>query len=379
MHTVLQKKLNLWMWLCLLPSLATFAQVRIADPARDTYVSGLFQVVLEASLPDQISHTSLFVDGKRVFEADGFIPSVEVDFGEEIVAHEIYASFVDDQGKTLLTSTVRTRALEINVTDTSEVILLTAVVKTSRNNAITGLEQEDFRVLENGRPVEIVSFYKEHMPLDLVFLLDTSSSLRVKGIGTVKAAAASFLEQLDPADRVSLYEFKTKSLKRLDFTNDRKLLLSFIEKIEAIGETALFDTLHDGLGDLKGRRRGRKALVLFTDGRDSVYEEPETKARLMRAAISKAQNQEVSLFTIGLGKRVHNQALERMALETGGRFFKAEGVADLDSIFAEIVQDLKHQYVLGVRPISTERGFQRIKVEVDKRRATVYARKGYTR
>lgn len=370
---------NLMLLILALSSGGIFAQVRITDPVRGSYVSGAYQVVVSAETPEDITRTALFVDGREAFARDGWHPTIDVDFGEEIVTHDIYVAITLKNGTAMQSSVVRTRDLEINVVATSEIILLTAVVKTRKNDVITGLEQKNFTVLENGQSLPITSFYNERLPLDLVFLLDTSSSLRVKGIDTVKAAASAFLQQLDPTDRVNLWEFKTTSIKRSDFTTDSKQLLAHIENIEARGETALFDTLHEGLGDLKGRRQGRKALVLFTDGRDSVYEEPGDKARLMREAITMAQNQEVTIFTIGLGSRVHQAAMERMALETGGRFFAAEGAPDLHGIFAEIVSDLKHQYVLGVAPQATGSGFQRLDVRVNKRRAQVYARKGYTR
>lgn len=360
----------------LLPALG---QVKIVDPEQGAYVSGRYEVVLAEARPQEVARTRLFVDGKEVLDSAGFVAEIPVNFGEAITAHEIYAKLTYRSGDEVFAPTVRTRALEINLETTTEIVLLTAVVKSKRNEALTGLSKKDFAVFENGRRLEIATFYSERLPLDLVFLLDTSSSLKVKGIDTVKAAAASFLRQLDQADRVGLYEFKAESLKRSDFTNDRKLLLRHIDAIEARGETALFDTLLQGLSDLRERLRGRKAVVLFTDGRDSVYEEPEDKARLLRQAITSAQNQEVAIFTIGLGKRVQQEAMERLSEETGGRFFAAEGVADLDRIFSEIVLDLKNQYVLGVVPQSKNTGFQRLEVKVDKRSAQVFARSGFSR
>lgn len=354
-------------------------QVQVIDPLNGSYLSGPYEVLLAAENPQSIASTEIFLDGSRVLAAAGFQEKIFLDFGDDLSAHELYARVIMVGGQTFTSKTVRSRALEINLVATSEVILLTAVVKTRRNKFITGLSQTSFSVMENNRKLKISTFHRERLPLDLVLLLDTSSSLRVKGIDTVKAAAVTFLKHLDASDRVSLYEFKNNPIKLLDFTTDRKRLIEQIASLEALGETALFDSLTQGLADLKGRRRGRKALVLFTDGRDSVYEEPETKGRLLRQSIARAQNQEVTLFTIGLGSRVHKGAMERLALETGGRYHHAEGVTDLSGIFAEIIIDLKHQYVLGVVSKSTGSGFQRLDITVRKRGAIVYARKGYTR
>ena len=162
------------------------------------------------------------------------------------------------------------------------------------------------------------------------------------------------------------------------FTTDRKQLIQQVQSLEAIGETALFNAAHLGLKDLLGRRKGRKAMLLFTDGRDSYYEDPIDKARVMREAIVKAQNQEVTLFNLGLGK-VNGPVLERMAEDTGGRYYHADKPEKLSGIFNEILTDLKSQYILGVEPNASGSGFQKIDVKVKKRRAVVYARKGYTR
>ena len=355
-----------------------FAQVRIVDPTPGSYVSGPYRVVSESEEPDRVVRTKLLVDEQVVVEREGWAPSIDWIFGDEIERHELRVVVVDENGNTQASDLIVTRALSVYVTTTTELLLVTAVVKTRSDKVVTGLGREQFRVTENGRVLPVETFYDERLPLDMVVMLDTSSSLKVKGIHILKQAAATFVGALEPEDRVNLYEIKKTPIQLMDFTSDRKSLVQYIESLEPIGETALFDSLDRGLEDLKGRKRGRRALILFTDGRDSIYEEPSDKARLMRKAIIKAQNLEVTLFTIGLGKRIHSAALERMALDTGGRFYFADRIDRLPKIFNEILLDLKYQYVLGVKPFGGS-GFHSLDVRVKKRGAVVYARKGFSR
>ena len=351
--------------------------LRIVDPVAGAYVSGEYEVVLASDQAEEIVRTRLFLNEGLIQQEEGWQPGVTIDFGPEVVAHSLRAEADLDSGKTLVSEVVRTKALRVDYVETSRAILISAVVKNRRNEHLTGLRRDHFEVFEDGKALEIQSFHNETLPLDLVMVLDTSSSLR-EGIEDLKRAAELFLNQLGPGDLVSLFEIKNEPLKIQKFTSDRKLLRQQIGAMLPLGQTALFDSLKAALKDLPEKRRGRRTIVLFTDGRDSVYEEPSRKAELLRSIITEAQNKEVSLFTVGQGKRVNQAALTRMAEETGGRFLYTEHPGRLSEVFQEIVLDLKHQYVLGVLPISRKFGFHRLEVNVKKRGTTVYSRKGYT-
>ncbi len=355
-----------------------FAQIEITDPTDGAYVSGEYEVRLATKDPVDIKRTALYLDGKLAIEKSGWTPRLVVDFGETIERHELYAALETNSGEKLVSQIVITRKLHIDYSETTRVVLLGAVVKSRSNKPIVGLTKNHFSVFENGKPLVIENFYKEQLPLDLVMLLDTSSSLRDQGIHDVKQASSAFINRLETADRVALYEFKRNPHKLLDFTNDRKRLQAKITGLESLGETALFNALHLGLKDLRGRRKGRKALLLFTDGRDSFYDDPRDKARMMRQAIIMAQDQEVTIFTLGLGKKIHRPALERIAEETGGRFYYADNSSKLAQTFSEILIDLKNQYMLGVIPQAQGAGFRKLEIKVKKRGAVVHSRKGYT-
>lgn len=369
------KGIYLWLLLSLTVS-QMIAGISIVDPVSRSYVSGVYEVVLAADQIANIAQTQIFMDDVMVAEVQGWLEKHQIDFGEDIERHELRAVVVLKDGSKQQSPLVITKALKVDYTENTQLLLLSAVVKTKRNKPIVGLEKDRFMVMENGESLEIRNFYTETLPLDLVVLLDTSSSLRDGGLDYLKQAATTFVQGLAPQDRVALYEFKRKPHLLSGFTTDRKALVRSIAGLEPLGETALFNAMVEGLKDLKGRRRGRKALILFTDGKDSYYDNAQDKAKMMRQCIEMAQAHEVTIFTIGLGKKINKGALSRMAEETGGSFYHALKNDTLMNRFGDIIQDLKNQYMLGVVP-KKGKGFHKVDITVKRRGAVVYARKGY--
>lgn len=352
------------------------AQLRIIDPKPGAYLSGPYEIRIESHL-DDVVRTVLYVDGEVAATREGAASRIELDFGEEIKRHELTVEMIDASGSIFRSPTVTTRALRVDYQETTRLVLVSAIVKTRSNKALLDLSRDDFRVLEEDEPLEIRSFMKEEVPLDLVLLLDTSSSMK-EDIDALRKAAALFVMQLDPPDRVSIIEFNNEPKKLIDFSTNRKRLLDVIAGLNSYGETALFDALEMGILALKDRRRGRRAVVLFTDGRDSRYEEPETKRRLYLRTIAMAQDCEINLFTLGLGKKIHEAALQSMAMETGGRYYFARKSRQLETVFSELLSDLRSLYLLGVVPRNDRKGFHALEISVRKSGARVYARKGYT-
>ena len=371
------KRLPSFFALVWLINLFAYSQLRLVDPQDGNYVSGAYEVILAIENDAEVVQTRVFLDDQLLFDKEGWQAKVVIQFGDGTVPQKLRSEVLLRSGETLSSETIETQPIQIDYVETSRAILISAVVKNRKRQHLTDLNRGQFQVLEDGNTLEIQSFNYENLPLDLVMVLDTSSSLR-DGVVELKRAAGTFLRQLSPSDLVALFEIKNRPRKVQDFTNDRKLLLSHIQSMESLGRTAFFDTATLALEALPAKRRGRRTIILFTDGRDSVYEEPRTKARHLREIIAAAQDKEVAIFTVGLGKRINAAALERMAEETGGRFLFAENPQKLPALFEEIVLDLKHQYVLGVIPESRKKGFHKLEVRVKKRGAKIFARKGYT-
>ncbi|MCB9398888.1 MAG: VWA domain-containing protein [Acidobacteria bacterium] len=360
-----------WHWLLLAQS-----PISITDPIHGARVSGEYEVTWQVQWSEPIAQTNIYLDDQIVLSLPGNPGAATISFGEA-TDHQLRIEMTDQRGARLQSGSVETRAIRFDFAESSRLLLLTAVVRSRSNRVLTDFKTKDFSVWEDGKPIEIQSAQIEELPLDLVILLDSSSSLK-SAIERVRHSAQTFVQGLSEQDSVALIQFHNEPSLIQDFTNDKKKLIQRIESIEAYGETAFFDALDQGLTLLKNRKRGRRALVVFTDGRDSIYEEPNTLARLFRQTISRAQNQETSLFTMGLGDKVHREVLEIMARESGGRYYAMGQVSDLDQAFAELLIDLRSQYLLSVIPQQTRKGFHRLEVKVKARGATVFARQGYS-
>ncbi len=141
------------------------------------------------------------------------------------------------------------------------------VIASDRNDLyLSDLRQDEFTLYEDGVQQEIVFFATVKEPFNVVLMLDTSASAQEK-LGQIQYAANTFVNQLQPADRVKVISFDDKVRELCGFTNDRAELRRAIESTRSGEGTKLYDAVKLALNSLS-RLKGRKAIVLFTDGVD---------------------------------------------------------------------------------------------------------------
>lgn len=146
-----------------------------------------------------------------------------------------------------------------------------ALVRVTDNNnrAISGLEAGDFELLDSGRPVDIISVRPVTSHVNLVLLLDVSGSVD-NYINFIRKAARSFVETVDPRDRVSIVLFAEDVKVLSGFTTDKARLSESLDTFDAGGATAYYDALAYTLADtLRPLRGERTAIVVLTDGDDN--------------------------------------------------------------------------------------------------------------
>ncbi|HWN11615.1 MAG TPA: VWA domain-containing protein [Pyrinomonadaceae bacterium] len=202
----------------------------------------------------------------------------------------------------------------------TDLVTVPVISTTREGHYIADLRQEEFNVSENGVKQEVAFFATVSAPFHVVLMLDTSGSTREK-IGLIREAAISFVDQLQQADRVKVISFDDQVRELSDFTNDRPLLRNAINKTMPGRGTKLYDAFEVALSSIRNIK-GRKAIVLFSDGVDhhsdrasfdgtlhwldeeSVivypirYDTREATARLMREQIDEQQGPQ--LPTIGV-------------------------------------------------------------------------------
>jgi Mg-chelatase subunit ChlD len=141
------------------------------------------------------------------------------------------------------------------------------VIVSDRNDLyLPDLKQEEFTLYEDGIKQEIVFFAAVKEPFHVVLMLDTSASTQEK-LGQIQRAATAFVAQLQPADRVKVISFDDQIRELSEFTGDRAALQRAIEATRPGQGTKLYDAMRLALGNLE-RIKGRKAIVIFTDGVD---------------------------------------------------------------------------------------------------------------
>jgi Mg-chelatase subunit ChlD len=141
------------------------------------------------------------------------------------------------------------------------------VIATNRDGLyITDLRQEEFTITEDNVAQEIAFFGKVAAPFHVVLMLDTSSSTQDK-LRQIQQAAFTFVQQLQPADRVKVISFDDKIRDLNEFTNDREILRTAINGTRSGEGTKVYDAMELAMNTIR-KIRGRKAIVIFTDGMD---------------------------------------------------------------------------------------------------------------
>jgi Ca-activated chloride channel family protein len=234
---------------------------------------------------------------------------------------------------------------------------------------VAGLKRENFALLEDGKPQTISVFDKESaLPLSIVLDIDTSLSTR-KDLPLELSSARRFARAiLRPVDAISLYSFSEIVSEVVPFTSDLKAIDRGVDRVRMGSATALYDALYLGSQALEPRK-GRKVLVVITDGGDTVSRVD------YKEAVRSAQEAEAIVYSIidvpieaSAGRDIGGEhALIQISEDTGGKYFYATSVAELDDAFRKISDELRTQYLLAYYPSQrlSDSNFRRIEVKVD--------------
>ena len=251
-------------------------------------------------------------------------------------------------------------------------VKLVNVFTTVTDNAgspVSSLKQEDFQVFEDGTPQKIAVFHREsELPLSIVVAIDTSLSTRGDQKLELESARRFAHAILRPIDGISLFQFSEIVDQVTPFTSDVKVIDRAINHVRPGAATALYDTLYLG-SDALFDRRGRKVMVVITDGGDTVSKTS------YQEAVREAQQAEVILYSIiivpienSAGRDIGGEhALIQLSRDTGGKYFYASGLEQLDAAFRKISDELRTQYLIAYYPSAglADSDFRRIEIKID--------------
>jgi len=242
-------------------------------------------------------------------------------------------------------------------------------VTDSGGSPVSSLKQEDFQVFEDGKPQKIAVFHREsELPLSIVIAIDTSLSTRSNQKLELESARRFAHDILRPIDGVAIFEFSEIVDQLTPFTADLRVIDRAINRIRPGAATALYDTLYLG-SDALLDRRGRKVMVVITDGGDTVSKTS------YQEAVREAQQAEVILYSIiivpienSAGRDIGGEhALIQLSRDTGGKYFYASGLEQLDTAFRKISEELRTQYLIAYYPSArvADSDYRRIDIKVD--------------
>jgi VWFA-related protein len=162
-------------------------------------------------------------------------------------------------------------------------------------------------------------------------------------------------------------------------TTNRANTIQTLAEYVADGGTALYDALCDSLLMLKGIK-GRRAVVVLTDGRDE--DNPGTgpgSVRSWESVLRLLQDQDVTMFPVGLGTKIDPDRLKLLATFSGGEAYFPQEVEEVSAQFARVTENLRHRYIVGYTSTNPGRDGKWRGVEIRTRQAGVRitSRKGY--
>jgi Ca-activated chloride channel homolog len=296
--------------------------------------------------------------------------------------------------------------ISVNTTE----VTLPVTVRDKSNMLVNDLTRKDFRVFEDGveQPLSDLSLRK--VPVDVALIVDASSSV-ASNLDDFRVAAEGFAAHLANEDRISLIQFDDRVVMLQDWTSSLVQLRRALKRIVP----GMFTRFHDAMllasRDQLPRPNTRHAIIVLTDGIDSgrgitfeaalraaleaqttVYVVSNTQierarkedelAELVSGSEAAVKFNELRIGDLRLGLEAlaaSERNLEKLTAATGGRLYRPTSFSDLERVYAEVADELRHQYTLYYSPLNTKRDgqFRRVHVETTNPTHQIAARIGY--
>jgi len=259
----------------------------------------------------------------------------------------------------------------------TDLVVLNVTVLDDQGKFVNKLRRGDFQIIEDGVAQTMTTFGAEDTPFAAAVLVDTSGSMEHR-LGLARSAAIRFLDGLREEDVAAVYSFDVKVEQWSDFSPGRDLPAR-VYGLKTKTQTALNDASLRAADDLLNRAETRRAILVLSDGGENFSRASSDKA-LDHASRAAATIYGVNMSLREPGRDVAGIAvLKKLADKTGGRYIDEPGGQQLRDAFAEIAEELGHQYTIGYRPTNRAKDgkWRAIEVKVSKPNVTVRARKGY--
>lgn len=264
-------------------------------------------------------------------------------------------------------------------------VRLLTTVKDPAGNLVGDLEKADFKVFDNDIPQEVAVFERTTaQPLSVSLLVDTSASTATN-LKNETESVHKFIRALfkdgNTEDRASLWSFSWQVTLEREFTRDAGRLEGALRNLKPEGGTAMYDGVQFAARHL-APRSGRHVIIIVSDGGDT------TSSVKFADAMEAAQRADAVIYPILIvpitndaGRNIGGEhALQTLAAGTGGRVFLSSVGSQLDRAFANILHELRTQYLLGYYPRNvpaTKNRFHKVRIDSVRPGLRISARSGY--
>jgi Ca-activated chloride channel homolog len=262
---------------------------------------------------------------------------------------------------------------------TTQIVSVPATVLDAQGRLVPNLEQDEFTILDNGKPQQITFFQNETQPFSVVVMLDYSASM-TSSLDLLRAASEQFLLRMLPQDKGQVGAFSDRIEFSGEFTSDRDDLISALRDLQYGNPTRLWDAVDQSIDMLKPVD-GRKVVLVFTDG-DDTYSKTG-----FGTVLDHAKQNEVMVYAIGLQSTYFNgqrmvrsqpdRSLKKIAEETGGGYFELKKTDELAPTFTRVAQELHSLYTIGFSPAALDGKEHKLDLKLKQSGMVARARKTY--
>ena len=308
------------------------------------------------------------------------IRNLEQTFGKPLVkARQAPNSQLSKQLTESVTKAIDSTQLDANEVDPGDVIkvetslvnLNVSVFNNKLKMFVGSLTKDDFRVLENGEPQTVTYFASTDVPFDLVLLIDLSGSTLEKR-DLIKKSTLRFIEAARPSDRLAIVTFSDDANVISPLTLDRTKLAASVNNMGGSGNSHVWDAVKFAL-DLLGPKtlERRRAVVIMSDGADgALYRiDPDSGSKLTFAdLVEQVRQTDTLIVPIYLDTEEHfgdsylkelyenaRRTLKLLATESGGSYYYAKKISDLNGVYEQVINDLGKVYSLGYKSTNPTR------------------------
>jgi len=350
--------------------------------------AALGEILFEAEvLGASIERVVLRVDGREVARFTEPPYRTPVALGDSVAAHRFEVIAFDAQGE-VARARRDTPALAVDEAIDLELRQLYVTLEGAGADG-ERLAAGDFEVVDDGERQSLVTFEGGQAALTVALLIDASVSMRGGALAAALEGARQFVGRMAPLDEAAVYLFSDAVRFRSPFTQDPGALRGALDRVPAEGGTAINDTLYLALRQLEGRQ-GRRVVILLSDGVD-VHSALRARdvlwtLRRCRSMIYWVQLEgeggaggALSPWRNSAGHLEEQEGLLQAVEESGGRVLPIAGAEQTAAAFAEVLDELRSQYVLGYYP-SVDRDDGRwhdVKVRARRRGVRARTRGGY--